>query len=396
MFVEFFYLLRQKGLPISPSGFLRLQEALHKGLVLSLDDLYSISRAVMVKSERYFDIYDRVFAHFFQGAELSGELTAELDLAIQSMLEEWLKDPEVMAEFLGMDEETLSKLTPEELEEYFRKRLADQTERHDGGNKWIGTGGTSPVGHSGYHPGGMRVGGASQNKSAVKVAMERRYKDYTEDTRLGPSQISEAMRRLRHMQPSGPKDNLNIDKTIYETMKNAGEIEIVFDRSLKDKLKVALMIDNGGFSMDPYVNVVQVLFNHAKSQFKDLKIYYFHNTIYNRVWEDPTRQFKYRFIEDFTRDDPETRLILVGDASMAPFELFSRNGSIYYASQSESSIKSLDLLAKAFKHSVWLNPKYAYTWSHTQTIEAIQEIFPMFEITLSGLEKAVEQLMSKN
>ncbi|HOO38532.1 MAG TPA: hypothetical protein PLV78_09480, partial [Deltaproteobacteria bacterium] len=164
----------------------------------------------------------------------------------------------------------------------------------------------------------------------------------------------------------------------------------------KDKLKVILMIDNGGFSMDPYINVVQVVFNHAKSQFKDLKIYYFHNTIYNRVWEDPTRQFKYRFIEDFTRDDPETRLILVGDASMAPFELFSRNGSIYYASQSESSIKSLDLLAKTFKHSVWLNPKYAYTWSHTQTIEAIREIFPMFEITLSGLEKAVEQLMSKN
>ncbi|HPJ94171.1 MAG TPA: hypothetical protein PLU81_08750 [Deltaproteobacteria bacterium] len=396
MFVEFFYLLRQKGLPISPSGFLRLQEALHKGIVLSLDDLYSVSRALMIKSERHFDIYDRVFAHYFQGAELSGDITAELDLAIQSMLEEWLKDPKVMSEFLGIDEETLSKLTPEELEEYFRKRLEDQKGRHEGGNKWIGTGGTSPVGHSGFHPNGMRVGGSSRNKSAVKVAMDRRYKDYTEDTRLGPSQISEAMRRLRHMQPSGPKDNLNIDKTIYETMKNAGEIEIVFDRSLKDKLKVILMIDNGGFSMDPYINVVQVVFNHAKSQFKDLKIYYFHNTIYNRVWEDPTRQFKYRFIEDFTRDDPETRLILVGDASMAPFELFSRNGSIYYASQSESSIKSLDLLAKTFKHSVWLNPKYAYTWSHTQTIEAIREIFPMFEITLSGLEKAVEQLMSKN
>jgi len=396
MFVDFFYLLRQKGLPLSPSGFLRLQEALHKGLIVSLDDLYSISRAVMVKSERYFDIYDRVFAHFFQGADLSEGISAEIDIAIQSLLGEWLKDPKMMSEFLGLDEEALGKLTPEELEEYFRKRLADQTERHDGGKKWIGTGGTSPVGHSGYHPGGMRVGGSSKHKSAVKVAMERRYKDYTEDTRLGPAQISEAMRRLRNMQPSGPKDNLNIDKTIYETMKNAGEIEIVFDRALKDKLKVILMIDNGGFSMDPYINVVQVLFNHAKSQFKELKIYYFHNTIYSRVWKDPTRQFKTRFIQDFTREDPETRLILVGDASMAPFELFSRNGSIYYATQSESSIKSLDLLAKTFKHSVWLNPKYAYTWSHTQTIEAIQEIFPMFEITLNGLEKAVEQLMSKN
>lgn len=396
MFAEFFYLLRDKGVPISPKGFLRLQESLHKGLICSLDDLYCVSRAVMIKTERHFDIYDRVFAHYFQGAELSGDLSDEIDLAIRSMLEEWLQDPKMMAEFLGVDEETLNRLTPEELEEYFRKRLKEQTERHDGGNRWIGTGGTSPVGHSGYHPGGMRVGGQSRNKSAVKVALERRYKDYTEDARLGPSQITDAMQKLRHMIPSGPKDNLNIDKTIYETMKNAGEIEIVFDRSLKDKLKVILMIDNGGFSMDPYINVVQVLFNHAKSQFKELQIFFFHNTIYNRVWRDPQRYEKSLFIEEFGRYDPETRLIIVGDASMAPYELFNRNGSIYYSTQSESSIKKLEFLAKTFKHSAWLNPKFEYTWSHTQTIDAIREIFPMFEITLKGLEKAVEHLISRN
>ena len=393
MFIEFFYLLRQKGLLISPSGFLRLQKALHQGLIRSLNDFYCLSRAIMIKSERHFDLYDRVFAHYFNGAELSEDISAEIELAIQSMLEDWLKDPKMMAEFLGIDEETLSRLTPEELEDYFRKRLDDQDERHDGGNRWIGTGGTSPVGHSGFHPGGMRVGGTSQRKSAVKVALDRRYKDYTEDTRIGPSQISEAMRRLKSMQPAGPKDSLNIEKTIYETMKNAGEIEIVFDRSLKDKLKVILMIDNGGFSMDPYINVVQVLFNHAKNQFKDLKIFYYHNTIYSHVWEDPTRQYKVVFLEDFARYDPQTRLIIVGDASMAPYELFSRNGSIYYAARSgEPSINRLEYLAKTFKHSVWLNPKYAYTWPHTQTIEAIGEIFPMFEITLGGLEKAVEHL----
>ncbi len=393
MFIEFFYLLRQKGLLISPSGFLRLQQALHQGLIRSLDDFYCLSRAIMIKSERHFDLYDRVFAHYFNGAELGDDIGSEIELAIQSMLEDWLKDPKMMAEFLGIDEETLSRLTPEELEDYFRKRLDDQDERHDGGNRWIGTGGTSPVGHSGFHPGGMRVGGTSQRKSAVKVALDRRYKDYTEDTWIGSSQISEAMRRLRHMQPAGPKDSLNIEKTIYETMKNAGEIEIVFDRSLKDKLKVILMIDNGGFSMDPYVNVVQVLFNHAKNQFKDLKIFYYHNTIYSHVWEDPTRQYKVVFLEDFARYDPQTRLIIVGDASMAPYELFSRNGSIYYAARSgEPSINRLEYLAKTFKHSVWLNPKYAYTWPHTQTIEAIGEIFPMFEITLGGLEKAVEHL----
>ncbi len=396
MFAEFFYLLRDRGVPISPSNFLRLQEALHKGCIGSLDDLYSVSRAVLIKSERHFDTYDKVFAHFFQGAELSPEAYAEIDLAIKALLEEWLRDPQVMADFLGVDEETLSRLTPEQLEEYFRQRLAEQTERHDGGNRWIGTGGTSPVGHSGYHPGGMRVGGASRMKSAVKVALERRYKDYTEDIRLGPSQISDAMKRLRHMVPTGPKDHLNIDKTIYETMKNAGEIEIVFDRSLKDKLKIILMIDNGGFSMDPYVNVVQVLFNHAKNQFKDLQIFYFHNTIYTRVWKDPQRYDKPVTVEEFARFDPATRLIIVGDASMAPYELFSRNGSIYYNTRSDPSIKKLEFLAKTFKHSVWLNPKYEYTWSHTQTIEAVQEVFPMFEITLHGLEKAVEHLMKKN
>jgi len=396
MFAEFFYLLRDRGVPISPSSFLRLQEALHKGCIGSLDDLYSVSRAVLIKSERHFDTYDKVFAHFFQGAELSPEAYAEIDMAIKALLEEWLKDPRVMADFLGIDEETLNRLTPEQLEEYFRQRLAEQTERHDGGNRWIGTGGTSPVGHSGYHPGGMRVGGASRMKSAVKVALERRYKDYTEDIRLGPSQISDAMKRLRHMVPTGPKDHLNIDKTIYETMKNAGEIEIVFDRSLKDKLKIILMIDNGGFSMDPYISVVQVLFNHAKNQFKDLQIYYFHNTVYNRVWKDPQRYDKPVMIEDFARFDPATRLIIVGDASMAPYELFSRNGSIYYNTRSDPSIKKLEFLAKTFKHSVWLNPKYEYTWSHTQTIEAVQEVFPMFEITLHGLEKAVEHLMKKN
>jgi len=397
MFTEFFYLLRDKGLPLSPTGFLRLQEALHEGLIGSLDDFYSLSRALMIKSERYFDLYDRIFAHYFKGAELSEELTAEIELAIKAMLDEWLQDPKRVAEFLGIDEKTLAKLTPEELEEYFRERLKEQTERHDGGNRWIGTGGTSPVGHSGYHPGGMRVGGSSMGKSAVKVALDRRYKDYTQDTMLGPAQISDALKRLKHLQPSGPKDKLNIDKTIYETMKNAGEIEIVFDRSLKDKLKVILMIDNGGFSMDPYINVVQVLFNHARNQFKDLKIFYFHNTIYTRVWEDSSRQYKPVYLEDFSRYDPQTRLIIVGDASMAPFELFSRNGSIYYGTQSgDPSIKKLEYLAKTFKHSVWLNPKYASTWPHTATVEAIGEIFPMFEITLDGLEKAVKHLASKN
>jgi uncharacterized protein with von Willebrand factor type A (vWA) domain len=179
-----------------------------------------------------------------------------------------------MADALGMDEDQLNRMTPEELIDYFKARLKDQDGRHDGGSKWIGTGGTSPVGHSGYHPGGMRVGGVSRNKSAVKVAMERRYKDYSLSGPLTQAMVGEALKRLRNMVPAGPKDQVNIDESIYRTMKNGGEIEIAFDRRMKDRLKVILAIDNGGWSMDPYVSVVQTLFDYARAQFKEVKTFF--------------------------------------------------------------------------------------------------------------------------
>jgi uncharacterized protein with von Willebrand factor type A (vWA) domain len=290
----------------------------------------------------------------------------------------------------------LSKLTPEELIEYFKERLKEQTGRHDGGNKWIGTGGTSPVGHSGYHPGGMRVGGESRNKSAVKVAMERRYKDYSLDGPLTQSMMREALKRLRNMVPAGPKDRVNLDATIYHTMKNAGEIEIIFERSLKDRLKVILAIDNGGWSMDPYIPVVQTLFHYVRSQFKDLKIYFFHNTIYDNIWEDPSRYKKPRKVDEFIRSDPETRLIIVGDASMAPYELMANDGSIYLQERSGlPSIERLKFLAARFRHSVWLNPVSSEMWKYTRTIQLIRAIFPMFELSIDGLENAVGHLMAK-
>jgi uncharacterized protein with von Willebrand factor type A (vWA) domain len=237
---------------------LRLQKALSLGLVNSLEDFYTAARSILVKSERYFDLYDQVFAYYFRGAELLGAEGIDLDEAAKMLLEEWLRDPQGVARALGVEEEELLRLTPQELIEYFLKRLKEQTEAHHGGNKWIGTGGTSPVGHSGHHPGGMRVGGRSQGQSAVKVALDRRYRDYSQEGPLTHSQMSEALKRLRHMIPVGPKDQVNVDKTIYETMRNAGEIEIVFDRSLRDRLKIILMIDHGGWSMDPYVEVVQI------------------------------------------------------------------------------------------------------------------------------------------
>ncbi|MDP3015784.1 MAG: hypothetical protein Q8N70_01755 [Deltaproteobacteria bacterium] len=397
MFVDFFYLLKKVGIPVSPTSFLRLQKALNMGLVNSVDDFYTAARSILVKSERYFDLYDQVFAHRFQGVELKEPEAIEISEVARALLEEWLKNPKELADLLGIKEEDLSKLTPEELLQYFLDRLKEQTEAHHGGGKWIGTGGTSPVGHSGYHPGGMRVGGISRNKSAVKVAMERRYRDYSQEGPLTESQMGEALKRLRNMVPHGPKDRVNIEKTIYETMKKAGEIEIVFDQSLRDRLKVILAIDNGGWSMDPYIGLVQTLFNYARSQFKDLKTFFFHNTIYDYLWEDPQRRSKPVPVAELIRLDPETRFIIIGDASMAPYELMSTDGSIYVGERSgKPSYMRIEFIAKTFPHSVWLNPVPPMEWAYTRTILHIQEIFPMFELTLDGLEKAVGHMMRKN
>ena len=397
MFVDFFYILRERGIPVTPTSFLRLQKALNMGLIQTVDDFYTTARSILVKSERYFDAYDKVFAQTFKGIAITEPGAAELTDIARPLLAEWLKNPAELAHALGMDEKELAKYTPEELLKYFLDRLKEQDGEHHGGSKWIGTGGTSPVGHSGYHPGGMRVGGMSRNKSAIKVAMERRYQDYAQDGPLTEMQIGEALKRLRRMAPTGPKDIVNVDKTIYETMRNAGEVEIIFDRRLTDRLKVILMIDNGGWSMEPYIAVVQTLFNYARSQFKDLKIYFFHNTIYDQVWLDPQRIHHPELVEDFLRRDPETRLVFVGDASMAPSELVHPQGAIYIDQrQAKPSIDRLGFLAKTFRHAVWLNPQEEKLWRYTRTIGAIGDIFPMFELTLDGLEKAVMRLMARN
>jgi uncharacterized protein with von Willebrand factor type A (vWA) domain len=242
----------------------------------------------------------------------------------------------------------------------------------------------------------MRVGGVSRNKSAVKTAMERRYKDYSLEGPLTASMMNEALKRLRNMIPSGPKDRVNVEATIYHTMKNAGEIELIFERSLKDRLKVILAIDNGGWSMDPYIPLVQTLFHHARAQFKDIKTYFFHNTVYDHLWEDPSRYLKPKKISEFLKSDPDTRLILIGDASMAPYELMVNDGSIRIEERSgKPSIEQLRFLAKTFARCVWLNPVPERMWDYTRTIETIGRIFPMFELSIDGLEKAVAHLMRK-
>ncbi|BHH83842.1 vWA domain-containing protein [Desulforhopalus sp. 52FAK] len=394
MFVQFFYTLRDAGVPVSPTSFLTLHKALAMGLVTSLDDLYSTARTVLVKSEKYFDLYDQVFSHIFAGTELVDIDEEALELLAGSMVNEWLKNPKELADALGVDRDKLSEMSPEEVLEYFKKRLKDQEGRHDGGSKWIGTGGVSPVGHGGNHPGGLRVGGTSRNKSALKVAGERRYKNYSSSTPLTVSRMGEALKKLRNLVPRGPKDSLNIDETIRETIRKGGEIDLVFERGVVDRLKVILLIDNGGWSMDPHVQLVQTLFNYAKSEFKDLQIYYFHNTVYDLVWEDPGRYKKALPIADFIKNDPDTRCIVVGDASMAPYELMSTDGSIYAFERSgKPSVEQLKFVTERFPHSVWLNPIPAKHWPYTHTIKVISSIFPMYELSLDGLEGAVNHLM---
>jgi len=396
MFITFFYRLKEAGIPVSPTSFLRLQKALSAGLVASLNDFYTASRAILVKSERYFDLFDQVFAHHFEGAEMPLREGIDLDEAIQALLQEWLRDPQMLADVLGINASEIGKLSPEELIAYFKARLADQKGRHAGGSRWIGTGGTSPVGHSGYHPGGMRVGGVSRNKSAVKVALDRRYRDYSHQGPLTQAMVGEALKRLRNLVPTGPKDQVNVEATIYQAMKNGGEIEIVFDRSLRDRLKVILAIDNGGWSMDPYIPVVQTVFDYARAQFKDLKTYFFHNTIYDILWKDPARYRKPQRIDEFVRCDPETRLIVVGDASMAPYELTAAEGSIHIEERSgRPSFERLAFLAETFRHCAWLNPMDERYWDYSQTVKAIGRIFPMFTLSLDGLEKAITHLMQK-
>jgi len=310
LFVNFFYKLRQVGIPVTPTSFLRLQKALHLGFIHSLDDFYTSARSLLIKSERYFDLYDQAFAHYFQGMEMPEPEGMDLNEAARMLLEEWLRDPQSVARALGVNEEELQRLTPQQLIEYFLERLKEQTEAIMEGANGSARGALlrsviPVIIREGC--GWGKIAWPERSKSGYGSAVS----DYSQEGPLTAAQLSEALKRLRYMVPVGPKDRVNVEKTIYETMRNAGEIEIVLDRSLKDRLKVILMIDNGGWSMDPYVDVVQALFNYAGDQFKDLKIFYFHNTIYDFVWADPPRRRKPQRIEEFSRFDSETRLIIV-------------------------------------------------------------------------------------
>lgn len=374
-------------------------EALSVGLAeSSLSGFYYLARAVLVKSESHFDQYDLAFQSYFQGIETPEQLLDQVS--------EWMANP-LPAKMFSEEErnELLKKLgLPdwESLKTSLEERLRKQDGPHHGGNTWIGTGGTSPFGHSGFHPGGVRIGGDSHGQSAVKVASERNYRDYRSDTTLGVRQFEVALRRLRQFSTrlDGVKDQLDLEDTIDETCKNAGQLKLVWTRPRKNSVKVIVMMDAGG-SMVSYAKICSQLFSavHKSSHFKDLKFYYFHNCIYDLLYLDgscnPRKAIK---TEDILRSlNSDYKVIIIGDASMAPSELMMSDGNIFWdLGNDEPGITWLQRIAKKFPYNVWLNPIPEGYWERVhgyQTIKMVRDTFPMYELTLEGLDRAIKKLM---
>ncbi|VUT27900.1 MAG: VWA domain containing CoxE-like protein [Candidatus Syntrophoarchaeum sp. GoM_oil] len=403
MFIDFFYTLRRNGVPVSITEWMTMTEALSGGLADSnLDTFYYLARSILVKSESYYDHYDLAFEEYFNGIEdPCGIREKLLGLSeefpeIREELLRWLNDP-INSAYLSREElERLPRMGLEELTELFMKRLAEQTGRHDGGSKWIGTGGTSPFGNAGNNPAGIRVGGVSRNRSAIKIAHQRKYQNLRSDLTLDVRQIKVALKRLRLLSKSGPEDELDIEETVDQTCKNAGEIELVFTKGRKNVIKLLLLMDVGG-SMNPYAQLCSRLFSAANSSshFKDFKYFYFHNCIYDHLYTDITRRERSVTDEFLRRFDGEYRLIIVGDAWMSPTELVNRFGAVDYDDACETpGIIRLRQFRDHFSHVVWLNPEKKTIWER-RSITMIHELFPMFELTLDGLDDAVKELIGR-
>ena len=405
MLIDFFYTLRAAKLPVSVKEFLTLLEALKLGVVgpktpqtedddentpsgYKIDDFYFLSRATLVKDEKHYDKFDKAFAAYFHGVELITDITQDIPL-------DWLKKtldinltPEQKAaiEAMGWDE----------LMETLKKRLEEQKERHEGGSKWIGTGGTSPFGHGGYNPQGIRIGGPGQNKSAVKVWEQRAYRDYDDTQELGTRNIKVALRRLRKFAREGHLDELDLDDTIRATAANAGYLDIKMRPERHKNVKVLMMMDVGG-TMDEHIARVEELFSAAKTEFKHLEFYYFHNCVYDFVWKNNRRRFAEKFPTwDIVRKyNKDYKLIFIGDATMSPYEILQPGGSVEYGNE-ESGAEWLGRLTHAYPQFAWINPEPQGVWQYRQSISIVQQLMSgrMFPMTLKGLEDAM-RLLSK-
>ncbi len=389
MFIDFFFLLRRFKVPVSITEWMTLMKALNAGYAFSsVSAFYYMSRSILVKSETYYDQFDQVFYHYFGGLETPDE--------VRDQVLDWLNDPINELRLSEQEMEHLERLSLEELRKKLEERLKEQTEKHDGGGKWIGTGGTSPFGHGGSHPSGIRIGGSRGGGMAVQVAAERRFRNYRSDLTLDVRQIKVALKKLRRFSREGPQDELDIDATVDKTCKEGGEIELVWTRERKNMVKVLLVMDTGG-SMDPYARLCSRLFTaaHSSSHFRDFQHFYFHNCVYQDIYKDMRTMEDIKTASILKNFDSDYKLVLVGDAFMSPSELVHRGGAIdYYYYNEVPGIEWLKRLADHFHHAVWLNPMPTSSWNHS-TISAIGRIFPMFQLTLDGLESAIQNLVSK-
>lgn len=390
MLIDFFFALRAARLPVSVTEYLSLLQALQARVVDgSIDDFYHLARLALVKDEAHYDRYDRAFAAYFRGVVERADFAQELPL-------EWLRKhleleltPEQRAAIAAMDWDALMAA--------LRERFDEQKGRHEGGSKWIGTGGTSPFGAWGDNPRGVRIGqDRGRRGSAVKVWDQRAYRDYDDQVELGTRQIKVALRRLRRFAREGSELELDLDDTVHATAANAGLLDIRMVPERHNKVKVLLLMDVGG-TMDEHIHRVEELFSAARSEFKHLEFYYFHNCVYDHVWKNNRRRHSEKFpttdlLRTYNRD---WRLILVGDATMSPYEILQPGGSVEYHNE-EPGAQWLQRLTQTFPKHAWINPEPQGVWGYRQSIAIIQQLVGqrMYPLTLAGLDAAM-RLLSK-
>ncbi len=395
MFTDFLYLLRSCGMKTGLNEWNSLMEALRLNLNgAGLTEFYYLARAVLVKREADYDRFDQAFLEYFKDVKTIEELPKELLEWLSRAHEQTPYDKEeVDARFRGLDLEQIRRMLSE--------RLKEQKEAHHGGSRWVGTGGTSPFGHSGYSPKGIRVGGPGRNRSALQVAEQRNYRDFRDDRVLQIRQFQMALRKLRLLscREDGPKTELNVEKTIEKTCDRGGQLELVLERPRKNQTRLLLLMDSGG-SMWMYAELCNRLFQavNQASHFKDLKIFYFHNCFYEYLFTAPSCSWKEKIATEwvFHNLKPEYKVILVGDASMAPSELLYRGGSLdYFHSNERAGIDWLEELCRRFPGVIWLNPIEEKRWDYAygaRTIRLIRDRVPMFPLTAAGLEAGIRQL----
>lgn len=389
MLIDFFYTLRAAKLKVSVKEYLTLLEGLKQGVIEpTVDQFYVLARMSLVKDETQFDKFDRAFAAYFKGVELLTDFTQDIPL-------EWLRK-KFELELSPEEKAAIEKMGWDELMQTLKKRFEEQKERHEGGNRMIGTGGTSPFGAYGQNPQGIRMGqDRSRNRSAVKVWDQRQFKDYDDNLELGTRNIKVALRRLRRFAREGAEEELDLDDTIHSTAANAGYLDIKLRPERHNKVKVLLLMDVGG-TMDEHVHRVEELFSAAKTEFKHLEFFYFHNCLYDFVWKNNRRRHAERtstmdLIRTYNRD---YKLIFVGDATMSPYEILQPGGSVEYNNEEAGSVW-LQRMTQAFPKFAWINPEPQGLWGYRQSISIMQQLMSqrMFPLTLPGLEGAMRLLV---